>query len=351
MRKNRLLMVSNDQSQSHSIARGLLTSDALALSEATVEGNIESALRVLESGNVGLTIIDTTKEVEQILRLLRNPMAQGSSLVMPYEKDPEEEQVELSAQVINHGSHVLPIRPRLSTLVNVARSKQGNAEHQDAAQIFSGLLSQVCEESRLLLLRLWEQVRLRDNITGAHIERVALGVRVLSEACATNECEADVAAFVAGVHDTGKIVMPDEILQKPDQLTQKEILQMQRHTILGAEILKRLSELHPNLRELLLQAAINALSHHERWDGKGYPQKLSGNAIPLLSQLTTLIDAFDAMTQRRPYNKPISFDRAVQRITEERGRHFSPLAVDIFMANLEKIRRIYDMLGKTKIVD
>jgi len=133
------------------------------------------------------------------------------------------------------------------------------------------------------------------------------------------------------MHDVGKIGIPDSILQKPGKLDPGERQIMENHARIGADLLGG----HDS--ELLQLASTIALTHHERWDGSGYPQGLRGEEIPIEGRITALCDVFDALTNDRPYKKAWPDQEAVEEIRSQRGEHFDPLITDLFMDNLPKI--------------
>ena len=140
--------------------------------------------------------------------------------------------------------------------------------------------------------------------------------------------------YAAPMHDVGKIGIPDSILLKPGKLTAEEFEIMKSHTTIGAKILG-----NPEA-EILKIAEQAALSHHEKWNGKGYPQGLSGDEIPLFGRIAGLADVFDALTSRRPYKDPFPAEVAFEIIREERGKHFDPDLVDVFLENIDEVLQI-----------
>jgi len=130
----------------------------------------------------------------------------------------------------------------------------------------------------------------------------------------------------APMHDVGKIGIPDQILLKPGPLTAEEFATMKTHTTIGFELLK-------GSVSMILQAATTiAVSHHEKYDGSGYPYGLAGDAIPLYGRIVAVADVFDALTSERPYKKAWSLERAADFLREGRGRHFDPDCLDAFLA-------------------
>jgi two-component system response regulator RpfG len=146
--------------------------------------------------------------------------------------------------------------------------------------------------------------------------------------------ECDEIESSAPMHDIGKIGIPDHILLKPGSLTEEENLIMRRHPILGYEILA------DSPSRYLQMGAVIALGHHEKFDGSGYPQALSGQAIPLPARIVAVADVFDALTSIRPYKKAWSMQEALDYIKAETGGHFDPDCVRAFMARLDEVAQI-----------
>lgn len=175
------------------------------------------------------------------------------------------------------------------------------------------------------VLALSVALELRDDQTGGHAERVSrlaleLARQVIPDLARDPELE---YGFL--LHDVGKIGIPDAILLKPGKLTTKEREIMQSHPHLGERIMARIPYLHGIAREVVA-------SHHERWDGHGYPSRVAGEQIPLAARIFALADAWDAMTNNRPYRKALPTDAATREIEEGRGTQFDPDLVDPFLA-------------------
>ncbi|MDH5446185.1 MAG: two-component system response regulator [Gammaproteobacteria bacterium] len=195
------------------------------------------------------------------------------------------------------------------------------------------------DETRLeIIRRLGRAAEYRDNETGLHIIRMSQYSQILGLANGMTESEADMLLNASPMHDIGKIGIPDQILLKPGKLTPEEWEIMKTHATIGAEILSgHESELMTVAREI-------ALAHHEKWDGSGYPHGKSGDEIPLVGRIVAVADVFDALTTTRPYKKAWPVEEAVEFIAANRGSHFDPKLVDLFMENLPdllSIRSIY----------
>lgn len=141
------------------------------------------------------------------------------------------------------------------------------------------------------------------------------------------------------LHDVGKIGVPNGLLEKPAALTPDEFGLVQQHTVIGAEILADVTFLQGEGLRVIR-------SHHERWDGTGYPDRLAGRAIPLSARIFALADAVDAMTGERPYRRPATWDAATEEISSQSGRQFDPEVVEAFARENRALRRIYELVGK-----
>lgn len=173
-----------------------------------------------------------------------------------------------------------------------------------------------------------------DSDTGVHIWRMAAYARELARAIGWPVEDLRLIELAAPMHDTGKIGIPDAILKKPGPLDADEWVIMRTHTTIGHGILSR-----SNAPVFRLAAEI-ALRHHEKWDGSGYPDGLSGEAIPESARIVAIADVFDALTMKRPYKDPWPIDKVVSKIIEEAGRHFDPRLVNVFSSILPALLEI-----------
>jgi putative two-component system response regulator len=189
--------------------------------------------------------------------------------------------------------------------------------------------------SRLeIVQRLGLAAEYKDNETGLHVIRMSHFSRILGLAAGMTETEADDLLHAAPMHDVGKIGIPDSILQKPGPLDPDEWKIMQSHATIGAEIIGQ------HERGVLALARQIALTHHEKWDGSGYPNGLTGEHIPLVGRICAIADVFDALTSVRPYKKAWTEEEAVDFMVRQKGRHFDPALVDLFVTQLPAIRAI-----------
>ncbi len=175
----------------------------------------------------------------------------------------------------------------------------------------------------------------KDENTGDHIKRMSQYTSAVASKMGLNKQTVEDLLYTAPMHDAGKIGIPDHILLKPGELNEKEWEIMKQHTIIGAQILAGSGAKFIKLAQTI------ALTHHEKWDGSGYPKGLKGSKIPLVGRIAAIADVFDALTSRRPYRmKPFSLKEAFNYIKKERGRHFDPEVVDAFFAAKDEILSI-----------
>jgi putative two-component system response regulator len=193
----------------------------------------------------------------------------------------------------------------------------------------------------------------RDDDTGHHVLRVGKYARLIGEAMGLSEITVDVLEQAAALHDIGKIGIPDAVLLKPGKLTGDEFESMQKHAKFGKHILSRCSPdeeitlrrhavvgaqiLEIGSSHVLEMARTIALTHHEKWDGTGYPLGLKGEDIPLMGRITAAADVFDALSSRRCYKEAFPLDKCFTIMDEERGTHFDPTVLDAFFKARDQI--------------
>ncbi len=191
------------------------------------------------------------------------------------------------------------------------------------------------EESRLEITRcLGRAAEYRDNETGMHVVRLGFYVKMLAMRAGLTEQEAERMMYASIMHDIGKIGIPDNILLKPAKLTSEEFEIIKQHTHIGAHII---GEHKPDLLQL---SRLTALTHHEKWDGTGYPNRLAGEDIPLVGRLTAIADVFDALTSVRPYKQAWSVDDAMECIRDEAGKSLDPNLAALFLELRPEIEEI-----------
>jgi len=174
----------------------------------------------------------------------------------------------------------------------------------------------------------------KDEDTASHIMRMSRYCAVIAEHAGLDDETVDLILNSSPMHDIGKMGIPDAILLKPGKLNAEEWQVMQLHTIMGANILD------DSTSKYLEVGAVIAATHHEKWDGSGYPRGLAGEDIPLFGRICAVADVFDALTTKRPYKEALSNAEAIEIMTKGRGTHFDPALLDIFLARLAVIEAI-----------
>lgn len=209
-----------------------------------------------------------------------------------------------------------------------------NREH--FISILFDLIEELKVDNRDIIYNLARLVEIRDARTGQHLERVEAYTRILAseyqkyyketDPRITDEYVEDMA-LSSVLHDIGKIGISDSILQKPGKLEPDEFKLIQEHTVIAGEALVK----HRGKKDYLAMGREISLSHHEKWNGTGYPRGLKGEDIPLSGRIVALSDVYDALTSERPYKEAFTHEKAVEIITEERGQSFDPRIVDLFL--------------------
>ncbi|MCE7869636.1 two-component system response regulator [bacterium CPR1] len=187
----------------------------------------------------------------------------------------------------------------------------------------------------------------RDNETGGHIRRTQMYVGALARYLSTqpgyeqfDERTVDLMTKSAPLHDIGKVGVADRILLKPDKLTDEEFAEMKKHPTLGRDALLRAEQMLGSTSSFLQLAREIAYSHHEKWDGTGYPDGVTGAEIPLAGRIMAIADVYDALISKRCYKPAFPHEKAVEIIVEGKGKHFDPAMVDAFVACAEEFREI-----------
>lgn len=238
---------------------------------------------------------------------------------------------------------VLGMRYLLIEREQNSRRLQANLEQLEK---YSDELKNAHHELRYAYLdtinRLVAATEYRDEETGNHIVRISRYCTLIAEKLGLPAETVELIQYASPMHDIGKIGIPDHILLKPDPLTPAEFETVKTHTTIGASILE-----HSRAPVLKLSREI-ALTHHEKYNGHGYPRGLSGDNIPISGRILAISDTFDALTSNRPYKQPYPIEVAVDIIKSERKKHFDPQITDIFIDNIEAIVKIKEDVGSTK---
>lgn len=221
---------------------------------------------------------------------------------------------------------------------NMLSLRTGQKFLADRAQHLESLIeertAEIRDREKELIYRMSRAAEFRDPETGAHIQRMAHYSQVIARGLDLEPGKQKLILEAAPMHDVGKIGIPDYILLKPGKLTPEEMEVMKGHARLGFELLQGSGS------EILRAGAEIAISHHEKYDGTGYPKKLKGTEIPLYGRIVAVADVFDALTSERPYKKAWSLEDAVRFLEEGRGTHFDPMCIEAFLAGWDDVIKI-----------
>jgi putative two-component system response regulator len=237
-----------------------------------------------------------------------------------------------ATDVLSKPFDAVELQDRVGVLIDLALARRENddraqAMRRDAARA----AAEATARERELIRRLMLAAEFRDDRAGDHLTRVAGCVIAVAEGLGLSPAEADDVALASTMHDIGKIGVPDHILMKAGPLTPDEWEEMRQHALRGYHML------HDSSSRLLQIAAEIALTHHERWDGTGYPRGLRGEEIPCSGRIVAVADVFDALISARSYKPAWSLDRARAHLEAESGRHFDPACVAAFLSRWDDI--------------
>lgn len=352
LRNANILVVDDDLAVAQVVARLLERYGA----QCTIASTGEEALRRLQ-GNADLLITDASMPVMDGFELVSRVRSGAVSpevpvLMLTALDDPDDRIHGMEVGVNEHLAK--PFDPRELLLrcerllssrderEELRRQKQALAEAVDertraldrAARQVDAAREQIRQAQMETLERLAVSAEYRDTDTFAHIQRVGELSALLAEQAGITTETVERIRVAARLHDIGKIGIPDAILLKPGRLTGTERAIMQEHTRIGADILSQSGIPAIQMAEQI------ALTHHEWWNGSGYPQGLSGDQIPLWGRICAVADVFDALTTTRPYKGALSTDEAFALLRQGKGTQFEPRLVDILIANRARIETI-----------
>lgn len=226
-----------------------------------------------------------------------------------------------------------PFEPTLA-YVRIRLHKQLQAQRRQLASVIAQRTREVQLSSAEMVRRLRAAAEFKDDETGTHCERLSHMARLLSIAAGLTPQEAELIALAIPLHDIGHIGIPERILFKASALTPEEWRIVRMHPGIGAAIIGK------HEAPVLKIARRIALSHHEKWDGSGYPRGLAGEDIPLVARITALCDSFDVLTSERPHKPAWPVDHAIQYLRDQAGKHFDPRLTQVFLNQLPAIAKI-----------
>ncbi|OGQ97216.1 MAG: response regulator [Deltaproteobacteria bacterium RIFOXYD12_FULL_57_12] len=318
--------------------------------ECLVAANTDEALDCLEKNRIDLLISDINMPGRSGIELLRITRERFplTAVLMATAVDSRE----VAIRALEIGAYGYMIKPfdKNEFIINVANALERLRLTLQSLEYERRLEQEVHErtveirsrEEEIALHLVWAS-EYRDDDTGEHIRRIGLFSAELARVLGWGQAEIDNIRVAAPMHDVGKIGIPDSILLKPGKLTPEEFATMKTHTVIGANILG-----HSKVPLLKLASTI-ALSHHEKWDGSGYPNGLRGEDIPMSARIVAIADVYDALVYDRVYRPAFLEEEALRIMQEESGSHFDPSIFACFLSALPVFREIRKDISETKM--
>ncbi len=313
----------------------------------------------LHSKQHSLVLLDVNMPGESGLELLEYIRTDypGTAVVMVTGED----DLTLAMTAIEHGAYGYLVKPvgAGEMLINVANALQRRQRERQNERMMQSLRAAVQDRSQQLeealqdlqlsygqvwasqaetIFRLARLVEFRDEETGHHLQRMSSYCEILARSLGLSAERCELVRLASQLHDIGKVAIPDTILRKPGKLTPEERTAIETHAQIGYEMLAG------STAEVVRIGAVIARTHHEHWDGGGYPLAIAGEEIPLEGRVAAVADVFDALTSTRVYRPAFPVRTAIETMQRERGTHFDPAVLDTFveaLPELEPIRRTY----------
>lgn len=352
------VMIVDDEPVNIKVARKYLS--LAGYSEFVETSQARSALQIIQDEEPDILLLDLMMPEVNGLEILCDLRDLGSEipvLILTAVDDRETKARALEAQATDFLTKPIDSTELVARVGNAVRMKR----HQDALRNQAIELERLVDQrtaelarSRLEVIHcLGRAAEFRDNDTGKHVVRVGRYSAIIAREMGLDERTVELIEHAAPLHDVGKIGIPDSILLKPGRLEPAEFDIIKRHCAYGDQIVGDIDQedweqfsAHTSVgarimnvgRSPILQMATRiAMSHHEKWDGSGYPRGLSGTDIPIEGRITAVADVFDALSSKRPYKDAFPLEKCLQIIGEGRGTHFDPDAVDAFFAQRDAI--------------
>ncbi|MEW5823188.1 MAG: HD domain-containing phosphohydrolase [Pseudomonadota bacterium] len=337
------ILVVDDTPENVDVLRGILQPDY----RVKVAMNGQRALSIMRNGELpdlilldvmmpGLSGYDVCRQLKEDVTTAAIPVIFVTALT-----DVEDEEYGFRAGAVDY------ITKPVSAPIVRARVRTHLALFNQKRHLEQLVRSRTAEllQTRLQIIRaLGRAAEYRDENTGMHVVRMSHYSRLIAVEAGFSDDEADMLLNAAPMHDLGKIAVPDSVLQKAGPLDETEWVQMRQHPQVGADILGSIQPSSP----LIEMARQIALTHHERWDGRGYPAGLAGESIPRVGRVVALADVFDALTSERPYKQAWSWEEALAHIQAESGSHFDPALVPALARALPAMMEIRSFCAQSE---
>lgn len=342
-----VILVVDDEKQNLRLIESILA----PLGYRTIlSGDGEDALVQVREHNPDLILLDIMMPVMDGFDVARRLKGDEETKIIPIVMVTSLGDLEDKVKALEAGADDFLVKPvdsvelkaRIRSLLKVKAYNDTNRDYRKVLErevnLKTGELRRAYDKIKAVsfetINRLSRAVEYLDESTSFHLQKISLYVTVIARELELGQVDIESLQWASPMHDVGKIGIPDGILMKPGKLSPEEWEIMKQHTVIGGKILEGSDE------ELIRVAETIALTHHEKWDGSGYPKGLKGDKIPLVGRITALADVFDALISRRPYKEAYPLDQSLDIIRKSMGSHFDPDAVRAFFSAEEEIRDI-----------
>ena len=347
-----IVLLCDDELMNRKVASKILNKEGFSIVEAQ---NGEEAIEVLKSQKIDLILMDlmmpvmdgyeATKIIKEDDEYSTIPLIIISALS---DKEAITKGLELGAdEYLTKPFDITDFRLRIKNAIKIGVYQNMLKEHKTLleAQVkektkeLQNALVEVQNSEKDIISILSKTAEYRDNETSMHTIRVGDMAALISKKLGWSHDEVELMRLAAPMHDIGKVGIEDNILLKPGKLEDNEFLRMKEHSSIGYSILSQKGT------PLLKLAAEIAYTHHEKYNGSGYPRGLKENEIPLSGSIVAVVDVFDALLSQRPYKKAFSLERTLDILKADSGSHFNPKVVDSFMENIDEVLEIRKRLN------
>lgn len=343
------ILIVDDEEMNRDLAETLLVSWGHKIKSAI---NGEDALMQLQTFSADLILLDVMMPVMDGFTALKHLKENQETSHIPVimltalnDKESIKKALELGANdYLVKPYDIAEFRLRVKNMLNIKRYSdmlnETNLVLEEKVRARTKELEiaySLAKENELGMIEvLGRAAEFRDNETGAHVQRMSHYSALVGKALGLDHESVELLLYASAMHDVGKIGISDLILLKPGKLEKDEFEEIKKHAQIGYDILSTKNT------QLMDTAAMIALTHHEKFDGTGYPKGLKGDEIPLFGRVVAITDVFDALMSERPYKKAFSLEETLSILNEGRGKHFDPKLLDIFIDNIDKVLEIKD---------
>ena len=339
MKTINVLAIDDSRLSLHSLERLSIGSDI------RVVGFLESrmALKVLEQKKMDLVLVDYIMPIEngiQVIEKIRTFDTEIPIILITGMEHAEDIKIEAlkrgATDFWSKSSSLEELRIRVTNLGTLKQYREAAKKQMLTLEVeIDRVVKVIKTREHETLDVLMKMAKYKDHDTGKHIERVGEYARLIAKAIGMDEVHQDSIYYGAQLHDVGKIGIGDKILLKPGRLSSDEYEDIKRHAEIGYHLLEAYESPYLRIGGLI------SFTHHERFDGTGYPQKLSGESIPLEGRIVAIADTFDALVMKRVYKDKWEFEQALQYLESEKGKSFDKTLIDHFLAKEEEVAHIY----------